>query len=77
MHPDRLCQGVEVARGLGPRRRPLRPGGACASWPSAVPTLDAGMVVLTGGTTAPIDLERGLEIELSAPQLGSFSPLCT
>ena len=39
--------------------------------------LDAGMVVLTGGITAPIDLERGLEIELSSPQLGSFSLLCT
>jgi 2-keto-4-pentenoate hydratase len=39
--------------------------------------LEAGMVVLTGGITAPVDLERGLEIELSSPQLGSFSLLCT
>ena len=51
-------------------------GGARAG-PARCPPLDAGMVVLTGGTTAPIDLERGLEIELSAPQLGSFSPPCT
>ena len=39
--------------------------------------LEAGMVVLTGGITAPIDLEPGLEIELSSPQLGSCSLLCT
>ncbi len=39
--------------------------------------LEAGMVVLTGGITAPIDLEPGLEIELSSPQLGSFTLLCT
>ena len=39
--------------------------------------LEAGMVVLTGGITAPIDLEPGLEIEVSSPQLGSCSLLCT
>lgn len=39
--------------------------------------LEAGMIVLTGGITAPIDLEPGLEIELSSPQLGSFSLVCT
>ena len=39
--------------------------------------LEAGMVVLTGGITAPIDLQPGLEIELSSPQLGSCSILCT
>ncbi|HET7821376.1 MAG TPA: hypothetical protein VFL10_07605 [Ornithinibacter sp.] len=39
--------------------------------------LEAGMVVLTGGITAPIDLEPGLDIEVSSPQLGSCSLLCT
>jgi 2-keto-4-pentenoate hydratase len=39
--------------------------------------LEAGMVVLTGGITAPVDLEPGLEIEVSSPQLGSCSLLCT
>ncbi len=38
--------------------------------------LEAGMVVLTGGITAPIDLEAGLEIEVSSPQLGSCSLRC-
>ena len=38
--------------------------------------LEAGMVVLTGGITAPIDLQPGLEIEVSSPQLGSCSILC-
>jgi 2-keto-4-pentenoate hydratase len=40
-------------------------------------SLEAGMVVLTGGITAPIDLRQGLKIELSSPQLGSWSILCT
>jgi 2-keto-4-pentenoate hydratase len=39
--------------------------------------LEAGMVVLTGGITAPIDLQPGLEIEVSSPQLGSCAVLCT
>ena len=39
--------------------------------------LEAGMVVLTGGITAPIDLQPGLQIEVSSPQLGSCSILCT
>ena len=39
--------------------------------------LDAGMLVLTGGITAPIDLEPGLEIEVSSPQLGSCFLRCT
>jgi 2-keto-4-pentenoate hydratase len=39
--------------------------------------LEAGMVVLTGGITAPIDLEPGLEVEVRSPQLGSCSLLCT
>jgi 2-keto-4-pentenoate hydratase len=39
--------------------------------------LDAGMVVLTGGITAPIDLEPGLQVEVSSPQLGSCRLLCT
>ncbi len=48
--------------------RELAERGAC---------LEAGMVVLTGGITAPIDLEPGLEIEVSSPRLGSCSLLCT
>lgn len=39
--------------------------------------LEAGMVVLTGGITAPIDLEPGLQIDVSSPQLGSCRLLCT
>lgn len=39
--------------------------------------LEVGMVVLTGGITAPIDLEPSFEIEMSSPQLGSCSLLCT
>ena len=39
--------------------------------------LEAGMVVLTGGVTVPIDLRPGLEVELSSPQLGSCSIRCT
>lgn len=39
--------------------------------------LEVGMVVLTGGITALIDLEPSLEIEMSSPQLGSCSLLCT
>lgn len=40
-------------------------------------SLQAGMVVLTGGITAPVDLERGLRVEIGSPQLGSCSVLCT
>jgi 2-keto-4-pentenoate hydratase len=39
--------------------------------------LEAGMVVLTGGITAPIGLERGLQVTVSSPQLGSCSVVCT
>lgn len=39
--------------------------------------LEAGMVVLTGGITAPIDLEPGLEVDVRSPQLGSCRLLCT
>ena len=38
--------------------------------------LEAGMVVLTGGITAPVDLRPGLEITVSSPQLGSCSVVC-
>ena len=48
--------------------RELAQRGAC---------LEAGMLVLTGGITAPIDLELGLQIDVSSPQLGSCSVLCT
>jgi 2-keto-4-pentenoate hydratase len=40
-------------------------------------SLEAGMVVLTGGVTAPVDLEPGLEIRVSSPHLGSCSLRCT
>ncbi len=32
--------------------------------------LDAGMLVLTGGITAPVDLRPGLRVEVSSPHLG-------
>jgi 2-keto-4-pentenoate hydratase len=38
--------------------------------------LEAGMIVLTGGITAPVDLRPGLRIDVSSPQLGSCSVLC-
>lgn len=38
--------------------------------------LEAGMIVLTGGITAPVDLRPGLRISVSSPQLGSCSLVC-
>lgn len=38
--------------------------------------LEAGMVVLTGGITAPVDLRPGLHVTVSSPQLGSCSVVC-
>ena len=38
--------------------------------------LEEGMVVLTGGITAPVDLRPGLAIDVSSPQLGSCSLTC-
>jgi len=38
--------------------------------------LEVGMIVLTGGITAPVDLRPGLRIDVSSPQLGSCSVLC-
>ncbi|GAA4412882.1 fumarylacetoacetate hydrolase family protein [Fodinibacter luteus] len=39
--------------------------------------LEAGMIVLTGGITAPVDLRPGLEVDVSSPQLGSCTLVCT
>lgn len=39
--------------------------------------LEAGMIVLTGGITAPVDLRPGLEMAVSSPQLGSCTLVCT
>jgi 2-keto-4-pentenoate hydratase len=38
--------------------------------------LEPGMVVLTGGITAPIDLRRGLAVHVSSPELGSCDLHC-
>lgn len=38
--------------------------------------LEPGMVVLTGGITAPVDLVAGLEIRVSCPELGSCVMRC-
>lgn len=38
--------------------------------------LEPGMVVLTGGITAPIDLTSGLAIRVSSPELGSCDLRC-
>jgi 2-keto-4-pentenoate hydratase len=39
--------------------------------------LEPGMVVLTGGITAPVDLVPGLEIRVSCPELGTCRVRCT
>jgi len=38
--------------------------------------LQPGMIVLTGGITAPIDLTAGLTVRVSSPQLGSCEMRC-
>lgn len=38
--------------------------------------LEAGMLVLTGGITAPVDLRPGLRVDVSSPQLGSCQLVC-
>jgi 2-keto-4-pentenoate hydratase len=38
--------------------------------------LEAGMIVLTGGITAPVDLRPGLCLEVSSPQLGPCRLVC-
>jgi 2-keto-4-pentenoate hydratase len=38
--------------------------------------LEAGMIVLTGGITAPVDLRPGLTIEVSSPHLGPCRLVC-
>ncbi|MGH8938596.1 MAG: 2-keto-4-pentenoate hydratase, partial [Actinomycetes bacterium] len=38
--------------------------------------LEPGMVVLTGGITAPIDLTAGLKVRVSSPELGSCDMQC-
>lgn len=38
--------------------------------------LEAGMIVLTGGITAPVDLRPGLQVTVSSPRLGSCSVAC-
>lgn len=38
--------------------------------------LKEGMVVLTGGITAPVDLAAGLVVEVSSPELGDCSLRC-
>jgi 2-keto-4-pentenoate hydratase len=38
--------------------------------------LEAGMIVLTGGVTAPVDLRPGLEVTVRSPQLGSCTLAC-
>lgn len=39
--------------------------------------LEPGMVVLTGGITAPVDLVPGLEIRVSCPELGTCRVRCS
>lgn len=38
--------------------------------------LEPGMVVLTGGITAPVDLTPGLTVRVSSPELGSCAMRC-
>jgi 2-keto-4-pentenoate hydratase len=38
--------------------------------------LDAGMIVLTGGITAPVDLRPGLQISVDSPHLTSCTLVC-
>lgn len=38
--------------------------------------LEAGMIVLTGGITAPVDLRPGQRVEVSSPQLGPCRLVC-
>lgn len=38
--------------------------------------LEAGMIVLTGGITAPVDLRPGLRVDVSSPQLGPCGLVC-
>jgi 2-keto-4-pentenoate hydratase len=38
--------------------------------------LEAGMIVLTGGITSPVDLRPGLRIDVTSPQLGPCSVAC-
>lgn len=38
--------------------------------------LQPGMVVLTGGITAPMDLTAGLVVKVSSPELGSYELRC-
>jgi len=38
--------------------------------------LEVGMIVLTGGITAPVDLRPGLRVDVSSAGLGSCSLLC-
>ncbi len=38
--------------------------------------LEPGMIVLTGGITAPVDLVPGLQLSVTSPQLGTCSLVC-
>ena len=38
--------------------------------------LEPGMIVLTGGITAPVDLRPGLRVTVTSPQIGSCSVVC-
>lgn len=38
--------------------------------------LEPGMVVLTGGITAPVDLTPGLTVRVWSPELGSCAVRC-
>ena len=38
--------------------------------------LEPGMVVLTGGVTAPVDLVVGQTVRVSSPELGAYEMLC-
>ncbi|MFT3873676.1 MAG: hypothetical protein QM714_13710 [Nocardioides sp.] len=38
--------------------------------------LEPGMVVLTGGITAPVDLVKGLTVRAESPQLGECVLRC-
>jgi 2-keto-4-pentenoate hydratase len=38
--------------------------------------LSPGMIVLTGGITAPVDLVAGMEVRVSSPELGSCEMQC-
>jgi 2-keto-4-pentenoate hydratase len=84
---DVAPEDLELTMAFGDERRSGRGSAAMGSPADAVAYLvrelarrgvglEVGMVVLTGGITAPVDLHPGLRIDVSSPQLGSCSVLC-